>query len=120
MTSKRAGQIGERIARRYLKSQGYSFIEKNYRSDRGEIDLIMTHDNELVFVEVKTRRSSYGGSFVMDSISQDQQIKLAKTARRFISERLGKKWRGKYRFDAVGVVFIKERLIEIQVLKNHF
>lgn len=97
---------------------GYAFIEKNYRSDRGEIDLIMSDSDELIFVEVKTRQSAYGASFVFDSISEDQQAKLYATGKRYISERLGKKWRGKYRFDAVGVTLVKERLTSIKILER--
>ena len=78
----------------------------------------MVQANELVFVEVKTRQSIYGGSFVFDTITQEQQAKLRATGRKFVRERLGKKWRGNYRFDAVGVVLIKERLTEIKILKN--
>ena len=118
LSPKRVGQIGERLACAYLRDSGYKFIEKNYRSDRGEIDLIMTDSNELVFVEVKTRQSIYGASFVFDSISKAQQAKLSATGRRYLSERLGKKWRGKYRFDAIGVILVNERLASIRVLKR--
>ena len=55
------GKKGESVAVRYLKKQGYKIIEQNYRSKAGEIDIIARERKTLVFVEVKTRRStSYG------------------------------------------------------------
>jgi len=112
------GRIGERLALRYLRSLGYSYIEKNFRLGRGEIDLIMSQANELVFVEVKTRQSKFGGSFIFDSISQEQQYKLTQTAKGYIRARMGKKWQGRYRFDAVGIIFIDQRISEIKIFRN--
>ncbi|MFZ2153392.1 MAG: YraN family protein [Microgenomates group bacterium] len=47
------GKVGEDTAKRYLIDQGFSFIESNYDTDIGEIDLIMSDRDTLVFVEVK-------------------------------------------------------------------
>jgi putative endonuclease len=53
------GQYGERVAEAYLKKQKHMrLIGRNYKTPRGEIDLIFLHDNVLVFVEVKTRSFS--------------------------------------------------------------
>jgi putative endonuclease len=49
------GEIGEGVARRHLQALGLSFLSANYRSSRGEIDLVMRDGPSLVFVEVKTR-----------------------------------------------------------------
>lgn len=56
------GRLGENIAEKYLQDHGYKIIERNWRSPRwGEIDLIATKDDTLVFVEVKARiGSKYG------------------------------------------------------------
>lgn len=51
------GKIGEDAAREHLKKKGLKFITSNYRSPRGEIDLIFRDGDCLVFVEVKTRSS---------------------------------------------------------------
>lgn len=50
------GTLGEKIAKKYLIGTGYRFVDSNYRTRRGEIDLIMKLRGEVVFVEVKTRR----------------------------------------------------------------
>lgn len=49
------GKFGENIAAHFLQKKGYKIIERNFRARYGEIDLIATFKNTLVFVEVKTR-----------------------------------------------------------------
>lgn len=57
----RLGRQGERLARQYLEGAGYGIVAANYRCPWGEIDLIAQDGRELVFVEVRTRRSvNYG------------------------------------------------------------
>ena len=53
----RRGEMGERAAKKYLQGQGMKFLAANFRSARGEIDLIFRDGDCLVFVEVKTRSS---------------------------------------------------------------
>jgi putative endonuclease len=50
------GKKGEAVAVKYLMDKGYKLIQQNYRSGRGEIDIIVrSDDNRLIFVEVKAR-----------------------------------------------------------------
>lgn len=49
------GRHGENLACEFLKKQGYTIIDKNYRTKSGEIDIIARDKDALVFVEVKTR-----------------------------------------------------------------
>lgn len=59
----RQGQLWEQQARDYLLRQGLRLVEANFRCKGGEIDLIMRHGDELVFVEVRQRDSaSHGGA----------------------------------------------------------
>ena len=55
--SKEVARIGEGLAAEHLQRRGYQILEHNYRSRFGEIDLIAKHGNQIVFVEVKTRRT---------------------------------------------------------------
>jgi len=55
--ARRLGNDGEIIAEKYLLERGYTIIKKNYRCPIGEMDIIAFENNELVFVEVKTRTS---------------------------------------------------------------
>lgn len=52
------GPWGEWIALRWLLHQGWDVIARNWRTSRGEIDLIAFDSGTLVFIEVKTRRST--------------------------------------------------------------
>lgn len=51
----RLGAKGERIAARFLRRHGHRILARNYRCPTGEIDLITSHGDQIVFVEVKTR-----------------------------------------------------------------
>jgi len=56
------GRFGEERAAEHLRSLGYQIVEKNYRIRRGEIDIIARHRGDIVFVEVKTRKSDGFGA----------------------------------------------------------
>ncbi len=47
------GNAGQRFAEKFLKQKGYKFIERNWRSKLGEVDLICKDNQMVVFVEVK-------------------------------------------------------------------
>ena len=77
------GQWAEQTALLFLQSQQYQYVNKNYHSRFGEIDLIVKRDNELVFVEVKAR-SAGGYAEACEVISYSQQRKIIKTAQFFL------------------------------------
>lgn len=55
------GNFGERVAASHLESKGYEILERNWSTREGEIDIIASRGTDLVFVEVRTRRSrSFG------------------------------------------------------------
>ena len=56
------GAYGERLAARYLVESGMQILDRNWRCDQGEIDIVAMDDACLVIVEVKTRRSLVFGS----------------------------------------------------------
>lgn len=73
------GRTGERMAREALVRQGYSILEKNFRCQYGEVDLVAEHEGELVFVEVKTRRGmAYGRP--EEAVTLRKQQKLLEVA----------------------------------------
>src|SRR5271170_6221070 len=53
----RRGEHGERAAKKFLQKQGLKFLTANFRSTRGEVDLIFRDGDCLAFIEVKTRSS---------------------------------------------------------------
>lgn len=56
------GKIGEDIAVTYLRKQGYTILQRNFKARYGEIDIICVKDKILVFVEVKTRTTDQFGA----------------------------------------------------------
>lgn len=61
MEKKQIGNLGEQFACMYLKEQGYQILKRNFYIYRGEIDIIAKKDDEIVFIEVKTRtNNAYG------------------------------------------------------------
>ena len=80
------GARAEHLAANYLIKQGLQLIESNYYSSCGEIDLIMRHNQTLVFVEVRHRSNSrYGGAAA--SITTRKLQKIRNTAYHYIQRR---------------------------------
>jgi putative endonuclease len=77
------GREGERLAARYLRGQRYRILYRNYRAPRGggEVDLVCRDktSDELVFVEVKTRRSLAFGA-PGEAVTRDKQKLIARGA----------------------------------------
>ena len=80
------GRWGERQARLYLEAEGYGITATNFRCRAGEIDIVALEGDELVFVEVKTRRGDSFGS-AEDSISPARAERLAAVAEQFLQSR---------------------------------
>ena len=66
--NKKLGDWGEELARKYYADRGYEFVTANWRKRFAEIDLIMKKENNLVFIEVKTRTKKLfgGGELAVD------------------------------------------------------
>ncbi len=76
----RLGAYGENLAAAFLIRRGYRIIDKNFRTNFGEIDLIATKSDELLFVEVKTRTASAYGypELAVDYRKINHLVKAAK------------------------------------------
>lgn len=77
------GQRAEALAEIYLKNQGLEPRARNYRCKAGEIDLIMTQGQTLVFVEVRLRRNSHFAS-AAESVDSRKQQKLLRAAQLYL------------------------------------
>lgn len=80
------GIIGENKAVEYLVLKGYRVMDRNYRSKIGEIDIIATKDNILIFIEVKTRTSTKYG-YPYEAVNWKKQDKIIKTSLVYIKQR---------------------------------
>lgn len=79
------GTAGEGYARRSLEARGYRFVASQWRGAACEIDLVMWDGDELVFVEVKTRRGE-GSGRAAESVSDRQVRALVRAATTYIEE----------------------------------
>jgi putative endonuclease len=116
-THLRRGALGERAARAHLQKLGLKFLTANFRSTRGEIDLVFRDSDCLVFVEVKTRSSE-------DWVRPAAAVNARK--RRLLSQcgldylkRL-KQPQVKIRFDIVEVLLADGAVREVRHLPNTF
>ncbi|MFN3740871.1 MAG: YraN family protein [Thermodesulfovibrionales bacterium] len=73
------GLKGEALAISYLKKKGYKILEKNYRTKFGEIDIIASKDDVVVFIEVKTRSTDAFGA-PEESVTTEKQERIKKAA----------------------------------------
>lgn len=95
------GNSGEDLACGYLKRNGYKILDRNYRNDIGEIDIIAKHKGVIVFVEVKCRTSDYFG-MPKEAVGLYKQNKIRKVALGYLKhKRLGEP---AIRFDVIEVL----------------
>lgn len=104
---RRMGNDSEMLARRYLEQQGYQFLHANFTCKWGEIDLIMQKEQELVFVEVRSRSSKQYGE-PSETVNRKKQEKIRKTAQYFLC-RNPQLTRCYCRFDVVSIVWTDGR-----------
>jgi putative endonuclease len=73
------GTVAEDLALHYLEARGLSLVTRNFRCRVGELDLIMRDGEQLVFVEVRSRRHSRYGT-PAESITRTKQQRLLRAA----------------------------------------
>ena len=110
------GELGERIAARYLERSGWSIVARRFRSGRRDIDLIVQRGDLIAFVEVKARSGDEFGDPV-EAVNHRKQRELTKSAQTWIDRhgRVGEA----YRFDVMGIL-MKERRVFIRHVPGAF
>lgn len=111
------GRTAEDIAYKYLARQGLKLLARNYRSRRGEIDLIMSDKDIIVFIEVRSRKDSRTMN-VIESIDSKKRARIIQTSQKYLQN--DKDSRDNIcRFD---IVLVKGQLeaAEIEWIKNAF
>ena len=84
LKNKLTGQCGEDVATALLKKKGYKIVERNYRNKIGEIDIIAKNKEDLVFIEVKTRKSEKFGT-PAEAVTYYKKQKIVNTAKWYLS-----------------------------------
>lgn len=133
------GARGERIAAAHLAARGYEILARNFRTRRGELDVVARDGRDLVFCEVKTRvaASPLGPFGPLASIGAQKRRRLRLMAREWLAgggsassprdaapdARAGRGARraSGVRFDAIGVTVAPDgRLLELDHLEDAF
>jgi putative endonuclease len=104
------GEGGENAAARFLRGLGYRIIERNFRCELGEVDIIARDGKTLVFVEVKTREQDDPAP--EEQVDAAKQHQLTRAARVYLS-RYGSP-QPPARFDVVGIVWPPGRSPQIR------
>jgi len=111
------GQLGERAARKHLGRAGLKFLAANFRSPRGEVDLVFRDGDCLVFVEVKTR-SSEDWTRPATAVNARKRLLLSRAALDYL--KLLKHPPVRIRFDIVEVLLRDGKVRELRHLPNTF
>ena len=102
------GDIGEKIAEKYLIDKGYRIIEKNYLKPYGEIDIVGANGKIITFFEVKTSDISQTRDFLPEQrVNHKKARKLRKTCEVYLLERkypIDQEWQ----IDILSVVLDKD------------
>lgn len=109
------GEKGEELAKQYLENLGYKVVALNWRERKFEIDLIAIDKEEIVFVEVKTRSTSYFGN-PEEAVTDKKQQHLINGADCYIQKN---EIDLECRFDVMAII-LNENNKEIKHVKNAF
>ena len=110
------GRLAEQEAANWLESSGYTLLETNYRHQHAEIDLIMTHQGLLIFIEVKFR-SGVGFGYAEEFVHATKKKLIVKAADQYIYK---KDWHRDIRFDIVGVYQDSQGILHFRQFEDAF
>ncbi len=111
------GAWGEDRAAEYLCQQGLKIIERNFRTPVGEIDIIARNRKFLVFVEVKTRRSTAFGT-PQEAVGARKQRQIIRTAHWYLQN--NKNLRLQPRFDVIAILCQSNAAVEVTHIQDAF
>ena len=77
------GDFGERLAAAHLEAKGYRILARKFDAREGELDLVAEDGDEVVFVEVRTRRGGASGQ-AERSVDARKAAKVLRAARRYV------------------------------------
>ena len=95
------GDAAEERACRHLERSGFTIVERNYRTEGGEIDIVARKGDLLVFVEVRSREAPGFGT-PEESVTPAKRRRIVGAARRYLSNVPPSSWR-EARFDVIAI-----------------
>ena len=110
------GEIGERVAERWLRRKGWRIVQRRFRNGHRDIDLVAERDGLIAFVEVKARKGSEFG-LPVEAVNWRKQRELARSAHVWI-ERHGRPDES-YLFDVI-VVLVEGPTVRVRHVENAF
>ncbi|MEO6712834.1 MAG: YraN family protein [Mycobacteriales bacterium] len=111
------GQYGERVAARRLEEDGLRVLDRNWRCDEGELDIVALHGEVLAFIEVKTRTSEDFG-VPAEAVTPVKQQRIRGLAQRWLAAH--EHPYSQLRFDVCTVVAQKSGSADYQHLQGAF
>jgi len=111
MNKLETGRAGEDEAVNFLKRKRYKILERNFRTKFGEIDIIAKKGKEIIFIEVKTRKTTEFG-YPEEAIDKEKQEHIKKVASYYIQK---KKVKNPIAFEVLSVL-IKGEEKEIKII----
>jgi putative endonuclease len=114
----RRGFLGEKLAGRFLRKNGYKVLYRNFRGrSGGEIDIVCRDDDTLVFVEVKTRaRENFGRP--IEAVDRRKQKRISRGGLAWL--RMLDNPDILFRFDVVEVIIAEDGKPRLELIKNAF
>ncbi len=114
----RRGSLGEKLAGRFLRKNGYKILYRNFRGHSGgEIDIVCRDDDTLVFVEVKTRtREDFGRP--VEAVGLQKQKRISRGALAWL--RLLDNPDILFRFDVVEIIIAEGAKPRFELIRNAF
>lgn len=112
------GKSGENLAALELESRGYAIVERRYRTDHGEIDIIARDGETMVFVEVRRRSSGEFGT-AAESVTRGKQRQVIRMAVAYLAMH-GLFDRCPVRFDVVGIDDLPDGTAQVCVYTGAF
>ncbi|MCH2229677.1 MAG: YraN family protein [Crocinitomicaceae bacterium] len=109
------GKKGEDVAANYLTSKGWVVLERNYKWNRGELDLICSDQSSLKIVEVKTRNSNYFGEPHM-AINRKKQRQIISIANQYVQQN---NLDLEVEFDVISIVLSQSKM-KLEHIENAF
>lgn len=99
MHNQRLGKLGEDLAVKHLKREKYKILERNWRCQFGEVDIIAQKSDIICFIEVKTRTNTDKG-LPQEAVNFHKQQHIKKSSQLFMMKYPD----NSYRFDIIEII----------------